>query len=199
MATKEKTMKDIIEQLKKDDELIKVMNYADTRVVLTLRERGGFGADKGMIVEPYDYHTGIPGFVKLSLSELQSINETCPVFRDGMLEFEEELREPIYHFLRIADWENLYFRRNIEDMIRNPTLEKMQRVVAITSNQLIQRFKSFMVQLKNEDERNVSAAVERIIYTRFKELQHSMNKSQTNIVLTKKDTEKTYPARKHRL
>ncbi len=54
MATKEKTMRDVVEQLKKDDELIKVMNYADTRVVLTLRERGGFGADKGMVVEPYD-------------------------------------------------------------------------------------------------------------------------------------------------
>ena len=190
MATKEKTMREVIEELKKEYELIKVMNYGDSPIVITIKERGGFGADKGMTVEPFDYNTGIPGFVKLTWQELQAVHETCPVFRNGMLEFEEEFREPLYYFLRISDWENLLFRHNIEDIIKNPTLEKLQRIVALTSVSQIHRFRSCMLQLMNEDERNVSSKVERVINMRFKELQNSTNRSQSSIVLTPKDAER---------
>ena len=105
----------------------------------------------------------------------------------GIIRFEEELQEEIYTALRINKWRNILLDDEIEDIILNPTLEKLQKIVNINNNLQISKVKAILTFLKNSG-KDVSINVDRVITKRYNEI--SGGKGKTDIVLTPKDTTK---------
>lgn len=132
---------------------------------------------------------GEPSITPVPFSDVQLINNKSSVFRDGTLRFDIELEEEIYKELRITPNNNYFTKSEIEDMILNTTQEKLDQIVAITSSNTLEKFRTILIKLDNSNEYDIPKRVFDVINARAYELAKGKIKSDIKLV-TKKSNKK---------
>lgn len=145
------------------------------------------GQQKEYIFPPCENDEPTMNFV--SFSEIEYAHSRGRLFTIGLLRFDEKDQDEMYDALGIKDWRNkVWFAEDVEDVVLNPTLEKMQRVIDVKDLTTIERVRGKMVSLVNQG-RDVSQNVINIINSRYKEINSgNMN---SKIVIRSADVEKT--------
>ncbi|MCM1333453.1 MAG: hypothetical protein NC084_06240 [Bacteroides sp.] len=136
-------------------------NYTPSRVVVSLKNGEGVCIERGR----YD----LPATYPFTLSEIQHINNTSACLRNGTLVPHEDCREFIYETLRIGDWKEILTNLQIEEIILNPTVEGLQKLLDIKDHQYFDRVYGVFLGLKNSDA-PITSNVEKTITTRYREL-----------------------------
>ena len=132
---------------------------------------------------------GEPTMNFVDFDEIEYAHSRWNSFKIGLLTFNEEDREGMYEALGIKNWkETVWFDKDIKDIILNPTLEKMQRVIDIKEMITLERVRGMMVKFVNE-KRDVSQNVINVINARFKELNSGSTSSK--IVIRQSDVERS--------
>lgn len=104
-----------------------------------------------------------PASLPLTIDEIQVVNSNSPVFKVGMLRFEEKDQKDIYEELRILDWQDILTDKDIEEILLNPDAESLQRLVSIESEPYYERIRGVYMGLKSAGAAislNVSNAIE---------------------------------------
>jgi len=162
----------------KSMENINIYNYGSSVVIIPTRDK-----ETQFTLRPA---TGdIPSMIPMTWSEIDYFNSNSNAIRNGLVRFSKDIEKEVYDALRIANWNEILFDDAIEDIILNPTLDKLQKIVGVKSVSLIERVKGVLTYLKNSG-RDISTRVDRIITTRYNEISHG--KMKTDIVLSPKDT-----------
>lgn len=124
-----------------------------------------------------------PSSLPFSADEISQINSKAPVFKVGLLWFEPEFQKELYEEVcHIRDWQDILSDADIEDAIVHPTIEKLNRILAIQNPMYFERCYGIYMGL-----RNANCALQRNVITvmnlRYKEMRHK--KFDTGIKLTK--------------
>lgn len=163
---------------KLDTQNINVLNYNENSVFVdSSKEHYTFNASR-------DGKT--PSVVPMSLSELQYIASNTEIIVTGWLTFDDDVKEEIFKELRIANWKDILSNQDIEDILKNPTLEGLQKIVDIDNQTYFDRVRITLFKLTN-DGVDISNKVVRIVNQRYDELRKRQRRS--SIVLTKKDSQ----------
>lgn len=128
-----------------------------------------------------------PAVLPLTIDEIIYINTTTNVFKIGKLFFEKEYEEEIYEELRIHNWKDILRNEDIYDIILNPTVDKLERILEIDNQMYFDRVYSAYIGFRN-DGVNISSNVENVIKARHKELKN--HKRKTEIKVKPKEIEK---------
>jgi len=153
-----------------------VLNYNGSPVAVSTRHES-YTIAGGSLTEP----ASIP----LSVDEIIQINSNSPVFKIGLLWFEEEYQKDLYEECRIRNWEEILSDSSIEDIILHPTLAKLQKLLLIENEQYFERCYGVYIGLKNSNH-SIQQNVENLMLVRRKELRN--RKYKTSIELSKKDS-----------
>jgi hypothetical protein len=158
----------------------------------------------GSIINVYNYNEGVisvpshinpmghnfykgskdsPYILPLTFGEIRFINGQSQIFREGFLRFEPEIEEEVYKALQIHNWESIMSDKDIEDIILNPTKEKLDRLIKITSISLFERVRCILTKMKNIGVFDISNRVVDTIEYRYQELYR--NKLNSDIVIYK--------------
>ena len=152
-----------------------VLNYDTSPIAITTRDHND------LIPAGND---DVPASLPLTIDEIVYVNSTTKVFKIGRLRFEPEFEAEIYNELRLYDWQNILTNQQIYDIILHPTLEKLERILAIDDQMYFDRIYGAYMGLRNAGA-TISNNVENIMKARYKEL--SRNKRKTEIQLRPKD------------
>lgn len=146
-----------------DRSAIRVINKNQFGVALSTRDRNIYL--EGTLVN------GVPVEEYFTLAELEFINNRTPVVRDGIIEFDESEKEEVYTALKIPRWkETCIFEDEIDDMLINGTIEKMEKIVAIVNPVQIDRIFSHMQRLIKRGQVDISTRVQKVVEERRKEI-----------------------------
>lgn len=159
-----------------DQTIVNVYNYADNPVSLPTHIKP----------DGYWFESAIddtPSMIPISFSEIRVANSQSQVFREGKLRFDKAIEASIYEALKIKDWENILTLKEIEDTILNPTQEKLEKIINITSISAFDRVRGVLVRLQNSGQYDISQRVIDAINYRYQELYR--NKRKTEIVIHK--------------
>ena len=130
---------------------------------------------------------GEPSMNFVDFDEIEYAHSRGKLFSIGLLIFADDDQEGMYDALGIKDWKNRVWRNSdIEDIIVNPTVDKMQRVIDIKDIITLERVRGMMVRFVNE-KRDVSQNVINLINARFREL--NAGNTNTKIVVRPADVE----------
>ena len=159
---------------------INVLNYNQNEIyVETNNNRYKFVASKDGVR---------PSFLSMSINEVKAINSNTNAFELGMLTFEDEYKEELYRELHIHNWEDIITNEQIYDIIKNPTIEGLEKLLAIDNSTNFERVRATKLRLLDEGF-DISTNVRTIIDRRFKELQDRQRV--TTISLGEKDVAPT--------
>ena len=160
-----------------DTQNINVLNYNENEVFV---EKYKFSASR-------DGKT--PSIVTMSLSELKNICTNTDIIITGWLTFDDDVKEEIFKELRIPNWQDILTNGDIEDILTNPTMEGLQKIINIENQTYFDRVRIIMFKLMKQGT-DITTKVSRIVEQRYDELRKRQRVS--SIILTKKDTNKTY-------
>ena len=161
---------------------INVLNYNDGTIVVSTK-------NDGYSLPPAS--NGVPSTLPLSFDEIFYINSNSEIFKTGLLRFPEELEEEIYSELKISDWKNILTNEDIENYILNPTIDGLNKILAVKNIANFERIKGVFTVLKNQKTHDISMRVEDLIKARDLELRKGIRN--TEIKIQAKDTEKVIP------
>ena len=162
---------------KLDTQNINVLNYNENEVFVdSAKEHYKFNASR-------DGKT--PTIVPMPLSELQYISSNTDIIITGWLTFDDDVKEEIYKELRIANWKEILSNDDIKEILTQPTMEGLQKIIDIENQTYFDRIRITMFKLMN-DGVDITTKVSRIVNQRYEELQKRQRKS--SFILTKKDT-----------
>lgn len=128
---------------------------------------------------------GIPSVDYLSFAEINYVNGISDCFRTGMVRFDDNDKEEVYSALNIANWENILTNDEIRDILLNPTIDGLQRIIDVTNRSIFDRIRTIFVSLKENTDNDISNRVIKIMETREQEFKRGVYKTQ--IVLKPKD------------
>ncbi len=148
-----------------------VLNYNASQVFVHTRD-ADYAIPAGSKDAPVEW--------PMDINEITYINNTTPFFKTGMLLFEEEYEADIYEALRIRDWRDILRIDDIDDIILNPTVEKLERVIRITAPLYFNRIYARYIYLKNLG-RPISGKVEQVMKLRYDEFQKNVINSKIQI------------------
>ena len=132
---------------------------------------------------------GEPTMNFVNFDEIEYAHSRYKNFSIGLLIFDEAEQDGLYEALGLKDWKNkVWFNKDIEDIILNPTLDKMQRVIDIKDLITLERVRGKMVYFVNQG-RDVSQNVINIINQRYREITSGIANSK--IVIRQTDVEKS--------
>lgn len=154
-----------------------VLNYSTSPVGIRTRN-DSFVIEGGNSDEP----TSMP----FTLDEIIQINSGSRVFTSGLLRFEKEYEKDIYEELRIRDWQNIMTDEEIEKIIKEPTIEGLQKILDIKVEIYFERVYGVFIGLLNAGY-PISQKVQNIMKARRHEF--SRNIKTTKIQITPKDTQ----------
>lgn len=123
---------------------------------------------------------GAPGSLPLTIDEIQVINSNSPVFKVGLLRFEECEQADIYETLRIEDWQDIMTDTDIKDILLNPTVVGLQKILNIESDIYFERVRGIFMGLKNSGA-DLSIQVCNVIDGRRAELVAHKRKSEIQV------------------
>lgn len=166
-----------------ENKLINVLNYNDNPVAIKTHQRE-------YLCQPQE--NGQPSITPLIFAEIQSLNGNSNAFKIGTLRFPEDIEEKVYEEIRIADWREILKNEDIENIILNPSLDGLTKIISIKNVALFERVRGIFFSLKNTNQYDISTRVEKIINARYKELCN--RKIKTDIILTPKDTSTSVPS-----
>lgn len=144
-----------------------VLNYNASPVSVSTRY-------SSVLVPAGDDHA--PGGVPMSLDEIIYANNTGKAFKCGLLTFEAEYADEIYKELRIDGWRDILTNSDIYDIILNPTIEGLERVIAIEEPLYFDRIYGAYIGLRNAGA-DITTKVSDILKVRRKELRGNKRKS----------------------
>jgi hypothetical protein len=128
----------------------------------------------------------IPHRIPLLIDEIQYIDTTSQAFKSGLLFFDEDIEQEVYEdILRIPQWRNILKPSKIKEIILKPTIEGLEQFLNVKSITVFDIIRGIFVDLKYNENADISTRVERIITERHKELLNKVYN--TNIILKPKD------------
>ena len=170
-----------------DSTMINVLNYSKSLIsVPTQINPDGYAFYPAMDEQP----TLIP----LSFAEIRVINGQSQIFKEGYLRFDPDVEEDVYNALNIRDWENILSDDEIKETIINPTKERLERLIKITSMALFDRIRTSLTVLKNIGLYDISNRVSDLITARYREIYAGHRKSEIVITKTVQEEAKTIQA-----
>lgn len=122
-----------------------------------------------------------PGSLPLSFDEIAVINSKSQVFKIGILRFEPEYEAELYEELSIPRWREILTQDQIEEMLQNPTIEGMQRILDIENEAYFERIRGAMISLRNRG-MDITVKVERMIEQRREELARRQRKTTIKLI-----------------
>ena len=128
---------------------------------------------------------GVPSVDYLSFAEINYINGISDCFRTGLVRFDDKDKEEIYTALGFANWENIITNDEIRDILLNPTIDGLQKIIDVTNASIFNRIRTIFVSLKENTDNDISNRVIKIMETRELEFKRGIYKTQ--IVLKPKD------------
>lgn len=128
---------------------------------------------------------GVPSVDYLSFAEINYVNGISDCFRTGLVQFEDKDKEEIYSALHFSDWKNIITNAEIKDILLNPTIEGLQKIIDVTNKSVFDRIRTIFVGLKENPDNDISNRVIKIMETRENEFKRGIYKSQ--IILKPKD------------
>ena len=128
---------------------------------------------------------GVPSVDYLSFAEINYVNGISDCFRTGMVRFDDNDKEEVYSALNIANCENILTNDEIRDILLNPTIDGLQRIIDVTNRSIFDRIRTIFVSLKENTDNDISNRVIKIMETREQEFKRGVYKTQ--IVLKPKD------------
>ena len=128
---------------------------------------------------------GVPSVDYLSFAEINYVNGISDCFRTGLVQFEDKDKEEIYSALHFSDWKNIITNAEIKDILLNPTIEGLQKIIGVTNKSVFDRIRTIFVGLKENPDNDISNRVIKIMETRENEFKREIYKSQ--IILKPKD------------
>ena len=128
---------------------------------------------------------GVPSVDYLSFAEINYVNGISDCFRTGMVRFDDNDKEEVYSALNIANWKNILTNDEIRDILLNPTIDGLQRIIDVTNRSIFDRIRTIFVSLKENTDNDISNRVIKIMETREQEFKRGVYKTQ--IVLKPKD------------
>lgn len=131
----------------------------------------------------YDYD--VPTLVNVSFSDVEYVNSRSNAFRTGLLFFKPEQQEELYKELSIFDWKNIITNKEIENILMNPSMEGLQKILDIKDEITFERVYCILVHLENSNV-DLSNRVIKVIDARQKEFKRG--KIKTEIVLQERVT-----------
>ena len=126
-----------------------------------------------------------PSAFPLTLNEIRYINNVSEAFKCGLLFFEDGIAEAMYDELHIPDWRSILRDDDIEQILTDPTVDGLERLLAITKQIYFERVYGVYVGMKNAGI-PVSSKVEQLLTTRRKEL--ARGKSTTDLSVRRVST-----------
>lgn len=145
-----------------DKSSIRVTNKNMFGIAVSTRDRNVFMRGTLSNEQPFEEY--------FTLNELEYINNRTPVIRLGMLEFDEDEREEVYVALKIPRWrETCLFEDEIDGVLLDASLAKMEKIVGITSQAQIDRVYTHMLRLIHGGA-DVSTRVRQVVEERRREL-----------------------------
>ena len=159
-----------------DSTMINVLNYSKSLVSVPTQ----------INPDGYAFYPSIddqPTLIPLSFSEIRVINGQSQIFKEGYLRFEPDVEEDVYNALNIRDWQNILSDDEIKEAIVNPTKERLERLIKITSMALFDRIRTTLTVLRNIGLYDISNRVSDLVTTRYREIYAGQRKSE--IVITK--------------
>ena len=164
-----------------DSTVVNVYNYSPSPIsVATHINPAGYWFEGSLDGEE-------PVIVPITFAEIRVVNGQSQVFREGRLRFEPTIEQDVYETLRIRDWENILSNDEIKDIILNPTKEKLEKIVKITSMSLMDRVRGILAGIKNDNSYDIVERVVDVINARYKELYAGRRKSEIEIYKTKQE------------
>lgn len=158
---------------------ITVLNYNENDVFVdSSKEHYKFNASRDGIN---------PTMQDIPISELQYICSNTDIFVTGWLTFNEDEKEEIFTALRVPNWKNILTNEDIREILTNPTMEGLQRILDITSITYFDRVRIVMFKLLSEGV-DISSKVKSVVDRRYDELQKRQRI--TSIVLNPRVEEK---------
>jgi hypothetical protein len=124
-----------------------------------------------------------PTVVPLSLADIVYINSVSAVFRNGTLRFDSDVEAEVYQELKIRNAEQILKNTEIDEILLNPTVEGLQKIVGITDAGAFERVRGRCTMLQNAGH-DISTRVKRVVDRRYEELRAKRVK--TDIILTPK-------------
>lgn len=141
---------------------LKVLNYTPSVVCLeTKRQTYTFAPCED----------GIPSFESIAVEDIEYINGISPVFRSGILRFEDDVEAEVFEMLRIQDYKkSMWTESDIDDVLTNPTEENQNRLIEIRDTVTMDRVRSRMIVMQNRGSHDVSTRVNDIVLKRYDEI-----------------------------
>lgn len=158
---------------------ITVLNYNENDVFVdSSKEHYKFNASRDGIN---------PTMQDIPINELQYICSNTDIFVTGWLTFNEDEKEEIFTALRVPNWRDILTNEDIREILTNPTMEGLQRILDITSITYFDRVRIVMFKLLSEGI-DISSKVKNVVDRRYDELQKRQRI--TSIVLNPRVEEK---------
>lgn len=118
----------------------------------------------------------IPSGIPFSFDDILYINMTTSAFKTGQLWFEPEFENEMYKELRILNSDDIMTNQEIEDIIINPTVEKLERLLAIDDANYFNRCYGVYIGLRNEGV-SMSGKIQDIMASRREEFRRNRRKT----------------------
>ena len=141
---------------------ITVLNYNENEVFVdSSKEHYKFNASRDGVT---------PTMQNIPISELQYICSNTDVIVTGWLTFDEDEKDEIYTALRLPNWREILTNEDISNILTNPTMEGLQRIIDISNLTYFDRVRIVMFRLLN-DGVDISNKVKNVVDRRYEELQ----------------------------
>ena len=141
---------------------ITVLNYNENEVFVdSSKEHYKFNASRDGVT---------PTMQNIPISELQYICSNTDVIVTGWLTFDEDDKDEIYTALRLPNWREILTNEDISNILTNPTMEGLQRIIDISNLTYFDRVRIVMFRLLN-DGVDISSKVKNVVDRRYEELQ----------------------------
>ncbi len=128
---------------------------------------------------------GVPSVDYLSFAEINYVNGISDCFRTGLVRFDDKDKEEIYTALNVANWADILTNDEIRNILLNPTIDGLQRIIDVTNASIFERIRTIFVSFKENTDNDISNRVIKIMETREQEFKRGIYKSQ--ITLKPKD------------
>lgn len=138
---------------------ISVLNYNENCVCINI------APSKSVVLEASEY--GEPNVLPLTLDEIRFANNSS-IFKNGILEFPEDIEDEVYETLRINKGDVLKLNE-IRDILISPTKEGLKRIISIKSSSDFERVRGQFFKLKHEGYK-LTLDIADLIARRYKEL-----------------------------
>ena len=126
--------------------------------------------------------TDNPIILPMTAVEIKEIHSKSGVFTNGYLTFEDDVKEDIYKFLKIQDWENILTQIEIMNCILSGKKNDVAKLINIKSKGYFERVYGVYVALKQSNRYDISMRVAKAIEHRHAELQQGIIATQIELV-----------------